>query len=170
MRPNRTFRNACTHARALILATSLVLPSLALGAPGNSGGTLHVVINNVRGATGHVHVDVCTQDQFLKDCTVSADAAARPGVSVVTVAGLKPGRYAAQAFYDENGNGKVDRALFGIPKEGVGFSNDAPIKLSPPKWNDAEFDFDGHEATIRLKLRYFTGPDYTPPRATTAAR
>ena len=41
----------------------------------------------------------------------------------------RAGRYAVQAFLDENGNGEVDRALFGIPKEGVGFSNDAKIRL-----------------------------------------
>ena len=62
-------------------------------------------------------------------------------------------------FYDQNGNGKIDRALFGIPKEGVGFSNDAKIRLAPPKWEEAVFDYDGQEQTIRLKLRYFTGPD-----------
>ncbi|MGC5276295.1 DUF2141 domain-containing protein, partial [Escherichia coli] len=64
-----------------------------------------------------------------------------------------------QVFYDQNGNGRIDRALFGIPKEGVGFSNDAKIRLAPPKWEEAVFDYDGQEQTIRLKLRYFTGPD-----------
>ncbi|MDB5725315.1 MAG: hypothetical protein JWQ16_2069, partial [Novosphingobium sp.] len=46
-----------------------------------------------------------------------------------------------------------------IPKEGVGFSNDAKIRLSPPKWAEAVFDYDGKPRTIRLKLRYFIGPD-----------
>ena len=115
-----------------------------------------------------MHVDLCTEAQFLKDCPISADAPARPGVSVVTIAGLRPGRYAVEAYYDENGNGKVDRALFGIPKEGVGFSRDAPIRLAPPKWADAGFDYDGRDATIRLKLRYFIGPNYSP--SSTASR
>lgn len=131
---------------------------LALGA-GSSGGVLHVAVDNVRARTGRVHVDLCTQAQFLKDCPTSADAPARIGQTTVTLTGLKPGRYAAQVFYDQNGNGKIDRALFGIPKEGVGFSNDAKIRLAPPKWEEAVFDYDVHEQTIRLKLRYFTGPD-----------
>ena len=79
---------------------------------------------------------------------------------------MRPGRYAAQVFYDENGNHKVDRALFGIPKEGVGFSRDARIKLGPPKWADAVFDYAGGEQIIRLKLRYFIGPDYAGKTAT----
>lgn len=167
MKPIRSLHCCGIGASALVLSAALALPTLAAGA---AGGTLHVVVDNVRGATGRVHVDLCSESQFLKDCTLVADAPARPGATIVTLAGVKPGRYAAQVYYDQNGNGKVDRALFGVPKEGVGFSNDAPIKLAPPKWGDAAFSYDGHETTIRLKLRYFIGPDYVPPRSTTATR
>ena len=100
-------------------------------------GILQVEVSNVRGTTGTVHVDICTRAQFLKDCPRSADSAAVVGTTRVTLAGLPAGRYAAQVFYDENGNHKIDRALFGIPKEGVGFSNDAKIRMSPPKWEEA---------------------------------
>lgn len=147
--------------RRLLVPILLAIAPVAATA---QSGTLRVVVDNVRSAKGHVHVDLCTEQQFLKDCTVAADAAARPGATVVTLSGLKPGRYAAQVFYDENGNRKVDRALFGVPKEGVGFSRDAPIRLGPPKWGEAAFDYDGREQTIRLRLRYFIGPDYKPAR------
>lgn len=170
MKPIKSLHRLGMGASALVLSAALALPTLAAGAPGASGGTLHVVVDNVRGATGRVHVDLCTESQFLKECTLVADAPARPGATIVTLAGVRPGRYAAQVYYDQNGNGKLDRALFGVPKEGVGFSNDAPIKLAPPKWRDAEFAYDGHETTIRLKLKYFVGPDYVPSRSTTAAR
>ena len=136
-----------------------VLPLFALTAGQSSSGVLHIAVDNVRNQTGHVHADLCTQAQFLKDCPISGNAPAHIGLTTVTLTGLKPGRYAAQVFYDENGNGKVDRGLFGLPKEGVGFSNDAKIKLAPPKWEEAVFDYDGQEKTIRLKLRYFVGPD-----------
>ncbi|WP_242137639.1 MULTISPECIES: DUF2141 domain-containing protein [unclassified Sphingomonas] len=139
----------------------LCLPAAALLTVGAapSGGVLHVQVDNVRARTGRVHVDLCTQAQFLKDCPIAADSAAQVGMTTVTLRDLKPGRYAAQVYYDQNGNGKVDRALFGIPKEGVGFSNDAKIRMSPPKWEEAVFDYDGRERTIRLKLRYFLGPN-----------
>jgi uncharacterized protein (DUF2141 family) len=144
--------------RALLRAALLLVPLLATGA-GEPSGTLHIEISNVRNHTGRVHVDLCTQTQFLKDCPIAGDAPAKVGTTMVTITGLKPGHYGAQVFYDENGNGKVDRALFGIPKEGVGFSNDARIRWSPPKWDEAVFPYDGQERTIRLKLRYFIGPD-----------
>ncbi len=141
--------------RAVLVAG---LPLFLVGAT-TPTGTLQIEVGNVRAATGAVHVEVCTESLFLKDCPLTSDAPARIGATIVTVRDLPPGRYAVQAFYDQNGNKKVDRALFGIPKEGVGFSNDARIGLGPPKWADALFDYDGRPQTIRLKLRYFSGPD-----------
>ncbi|MEO9130544.1 MAG: DUF2141 domain-containing protein [Sphingomonas sp.] len=143
-------------ARALALLIGFVGLTAAAPVP---TGTLTVQISNVRNGNGTVHVDICPQKQFLgDDCAYVGDAQARAGVVTVTVHNLPAGHYAAQVFHDENRNKKVDRALFGIPKEGVGFSNDARISLGPPKWADATFDFNGQLQTITLKMRYFLGP------------
>ncbi|MDB5714895.1 MAG: hypothetical protein JWO15_2292 [Sphingomonadales bacterium] len=139
--------------------TIATIAIVALLSAANASGSLRVEVANVRARTGTVHVDICTEAQFLKDCPRSADAPAIIGTTTVTLAGLPPGRYAAQVYYDENANHKIDRALFGVPKEGVGFSNDAKIRFSPPKWEEAVFAYDGQPRTIRLKLRYFIGPD-----------
>lgn len=135
----------------------IALAALFLAAAPPSG-TLTVRVTNVRNAKGVVHLDVCPRAQFLKDdCPWSGDAPAYPGETVVVVRDLPPGDYAVQAFHDENANKKVDRALFGaIPKEGIGFSRDAPVRLSPPKWDDAVFAFEGAK-TITLKMRYMLG-------------
>ena len=142
-----------------VRATFAMLIGFAAAAAGPApNGTLTIRVDNVRNSAGVVHVDICPQAQFLKDdCPYAGDAPARAGVTVVTIHGLPAGRYAAQVFHDENRNKKVDRALFGIPKEGVGFSNDARISLGPPKWADAVFVFDGQEQAIGLKMRYFLG-------------
>ncbi len=119
---------------------------------------LTIDVGNVRVAKGRVHVDVCPESKFLKeDCPYSAEAPATKGVTRVIVRSLPAGRYAVQAFLDENSNGKVDRALFGIPKEGVGFSNDAKIGLGPPKFAEAAFHYDGGAQAIHFSLRYFLG-------------
>ena len=140
------------------LALALLgLPLLAAGGT-DARGILTVDVGNVRIAKGVVHIDVCPEAKFLKDdCPWSGNSRAKLGETRVTVANLPAGRYAVQAFLDENGNGEVDRGWFGIPKEGVGFSNDAKIRLSPPKFAEAVFAFDGSARTIRLNLRYFTG-------------
>jgi len=136
----------------------VIAPAALLLAAASPGGRLTVRVTNVRNAKGVVHLDVCPKAQFLTDdCPWSGDAPAQPGETVVVVRDLPPGDYAVQAFHDENGNKKVDRALFGaIPKEGIGFSRDAPIHLSPPKWDDAVFAFEGAK-TITLKMRYMLG-------------
>ena len=156
MRPDLTTAHRRNHS-LLGRRYGVALAMLSVGAaPPPTGGTLQVEVTNVRNAKGRVHLDVCPEVQFLKeDCPYSAASPSRTGTTIVTVHGLPAGRYAVQAFHDENANGRVDRVIFGLPKEGVGFSNDAPIRMSPPKWTDAVFTFDGGNQAIRLKLRYF---------------
>jgi uncharacterized protein (DUF2141 family) len=129
-----------------------------LAATAGSTGSISVDVGNVRNDHGVVQIDLCPKEQFLgDDCPYHGEAKAQAGTTTVIIENVPAGQYAAQAFHDENGNGKVDRALFGIPKEGVGFSRDAPIRLSPPKWKDAVFDHKAKPETIRLKMRYFLG-------------
>lgn len=129
-------------------------------APVAAGGSPVVVqVANVRNARGRVHVALCPQDKFTATtCPYEASAPAKPGVTTVVIEHVPAGDWAAQAFHDENGNREVDRGLFGIPKEGVGFSRDAKIVMSPPKWRDAVFTHGAVSQTITFKLRYFTGP------------
>ena len=149
-----TFPGAAIRLNTAILALLFCAPVDA--------ATLTAEIGNVRNARGHVHIDICPEDRFLKDnCPYAGEAPATPGLTIVVVHNVAPGRYAVQAYQDENDNHDVDRALFGIPKEGIGFSRDARIGLGPPKWKDAVFAIDG-DTRIRLNLRYFLGPSGPP--------
>ncbi|MEO6092491.1 MAG: DUF2141 domain-containing protein [Novosphingobium sp.] len=147
-------------AMAVTIGAGLMLSCLPVGAARSTPQSeLTIRITNIRNAQGEVRAEVCPQASFLRDdCRYAASAPARPGVALLTVRGIPPGRYAVQAFHDENGNHRVDRALFGIPREGVAFSNDAPIRFGPPKWADAAFAFTGGEQAIQMKARYFMGP------------
>lgn len=130
----------------------LVLIGIASSA---AAATLKVEVREVYGAKGILHVDICTRDTFLKeDCSISAEAPARVGTTIVTVPNVPPGRYAVQVFHDVNGNRKVDQGFLGIPKEDVGFSNDASLGLSGPKFDAAAFDVSG-DKQIALTLRHF---------------
>jgi len=60
---------------------------------------------------------------------------------------LPPGKYAAVAFQDINGNGKLDKNFLGIPKEPYGFSNGARGSTGPPKFAEASFTLDSNAAT-----------------------
>ena len=140
----------------LLAIAGLAAAPSALSAPQS---TLTIRVTNVRNAKGDILAAVCPQAQFLKDnCSFNGSAPAHLGVAVIVVHGIPAGKYAVQTFHDENGNRKVDRNFLGLPKEGVGFSNDAPIRMGPPKWADAMFAFNGAEQTIQIRTRYFLGP------------
>ncbi len=147
------------HRRlATLLIAAMLLPAARIQAAAPPEGTLVIQVDNVRNAAGRIHADVCTEGRFLKDgCPFSAEAPAHPGETTLTVRGVPPGRYAVQLFHDENLNGKVDRGLFGIPKEGVGFSNDAPIRFGPPKFAAAAIDLAAGSRTIGITMHYFAG-------------
>jgi uncharacterized protein (DUF2141 family) len=140
------------------MAPILVGLLLVAAAPaGTPNGTIEVAVASVRNASGQVKVDVCTRDTFLKACPWSATARAHAGTVIVEVHGVPPGRYAIQAFHDANNNGECDQGLFGIPREGVGFSNDAFKGFSRPRFDNAAFDFGGGRLRLALKLRHMLG-------------
>ena len=73
----------------------------------------------------------------------------------LTFKGVTPGRYAIALLHDENNNGKADRAMGMMPKEGYGFSRDAPVNMAPPKFKDAVFTLGEGLTRFAIKMRYF---------------
>ena len=63
------------------------------------------------------------------------------------------GNYAIAVFHDKNKNGKHDKNFFGIPKEGYGFSNNAPSTFGPPNFEKAAFNIGGNYA-VNIKIKY----------------
>jgi len=140
----------------VILLAVLLLADAVAGGP---GAPITIAVHNVRNDHGQVRVDICPRQRFLADgCQWHARAPAVTGTTTITVAGVPPGEYAVQAFHDENGNDRIDRGIFGIPREGVGFSRDARIVMSPPRWSDAVFTHGAGPQSIGFSLRYFIGP------------
>ena len=67
---------------------------------------------------------------------------------------LPRGVYAASVLHDENGNGKMDKNLMGVPREGYGASNNPKKKMRAPTFEEAKFSLNGAEQTIEIKLIY----------------
>lgn len=79
---------------------------------------------------------------------------AQQGDLTITFRGLVAGRYAVSLFHDENGNGKLDANLFGLPIEGYGFSNDAGGRLGPAKFDDAAVAIGSRNTIIHVAMTY----------------
>jgi uncharacterized protein (DUF2141 family) len=137
----------------LALTISLLLGAAALASAAN----LTVTVKDVRNNTGAVLIVVYDQSGFGKPelAKVKQKAGANAGEVKFVFQGLPAGKYAAAAFHDENGNGKLDRNSLGVPTEGFGFSNDAQGTAGPPTFNQAAFDFDGKtDKAISFSLNY----------------
>ncbi|GAA4250430.1 DUF2141 domain-containing protein [Azospirillum formosense] len=116
---------------------------------------LSITVVNVTNAQGKVLVAVCTAETFLgPHCPYTAAEPARPGSVTVVVHKVPPGTYAVQSFHDENQNLELDRNFLGLPKEGVGFSNDAPMRFGPPRYADAALVVAEPVTRTTLTLRY----------------
>jgi uncharacterized protein (DUF2141 family) len=133
-----------------------------LAAQSARAAEIEVYVTGVEQARGHVRVAICTQDNFLKrTCRYEGAAEAKPGLTVVRVGGVPPGVYAAQVFHDDTDAGVVHQNPLGIPREAFGFSNDAPLHLSGPRFSEAAFQVGASAAHITLKLRRLFGAE--PP-------
>ena len=60
------------------------------------------------------------------------------------------GNYAIKFYHDENNNDKLDKNMFGIPKEGYGFSNNAAGSFGPASYEDAMFAV--KKSTVIVKM------------------
>ncbi|MEK8015864.1 MAG: DUF2141 domain-containing protein [Candidatus Parabeggiatoa sp.] len=106
---------------------------------------LHITgIDDVKG--GNIMVGVYESEAtFLNDDSRIAQASvpvteAKAGL-IRTQFDLQLGkRYAIAAYHDANGNEKLDKNFFGIPKEGYGFSNNARGTFGPPSFEKAAFE------------------------------
>jgi uncharacterized protein (DUF2141 family) len=134
---------------------------LVLGAPPSKAALVEIAVTGVAEARGHVHVELCTRDTFLKEtCPYQGSAPANVGATLVRIAGVPPGQYAAQVFHDESDQGVVHQNAFGIPTEAIGFSNDARIHVlrRGPIFSEAAFQVEHGVERITLKLRRLLTP------------
>jgi len=124
----------------------------------SSGGTLTVIISDLRSNAGNVSVALFNQEKgFPKSPEKTSGIIYTPvkeKKSVAVFQNLPAGEYAVSVFHDENNNRKMDSNFLGIPKEGVGASNNAKGHFGPPKYKDAKFIFSGTAQSITIKMVY----------------
>ena len=147
-----------TKCAALILASAIGAAALTSAAEATaSPATLEVNIYGLRSMKGNVLVCVTAIPRFFPDCgkdpkSFRATVPARDSAQV-SFRGIAQGTYAVALVHDENGNNKMDMAIF-VPKEGFGFSRNPAIVTGPPKFKAAAFAIDAAEVSQRVKMKY----------------
>lgn len=127
--------------------------SLALAAGLASAATVEVHVSGVAAGKGKVSVAVCDREHFLKDCAYHATAPAQAGDNVVRIANVPAGTWAVLVYQDENENGKLDQALFGIPLENYGFSRDARGHFGAPSFDEAAIEVKDDPTVARVRIK-----------------
>jgi len=101
--------------------------------------TIELEITALRNDEGKVAIQLLNESEaVVKELYAEISG----GKCKVTFGSLSPGHYALQYYHDENNNGEMDTGLFGIPKEGYGFSNNARGKYGPPEFKEWLFVLD----------------------------
>ncbi len=105
-------------------------------------GSVKIKVNGLKNSKGILQIglynseeDFPQADKIFKGFYVEAE---KDSVSYF-IANIITGKYAIAVFYDENENDKLDKKIFGIPKERYGFSNNKFGTFGPPDYNDISF-------------------------------
>jgi len=145
------------RAAGAFVAMMAVAAVTVVAAPARAA-LVEIAVTGVTEARGHVRVELCTRDTFLtSSCPYQGQAPATLGATVVKIAEVPPGEYAAQVFHDETDEGVVHQDLLGIPREKIGFSNNAPLRIQGPRFKDAAFMVGSELERITLRVRRLFG-------------
>lgn len=145
--------NYFSASRIAPLAAAFILLCASTMSPA-SASELTVHLQGIRAQTGLIKVALVDSQNAWDGAAapVQSDGAPPQGEDATfTFKELMPGQYAVMVTHDENGNGKLDSNVLGMPVEGYGFSNN-PNVMRKPTWNEARFEIDSDNLTITIIL------------------
>jgi uncharacterized protein (DUF2141 family) len=142
----------------IFVMLSLLFTTL-LPAQSPNSATLTVRILNARNPNGVVRIALFqSADGFPGDASkavrtqpVKIDPQTLTAQAVFSR--IPQGTYAVMVFHDENGNGKLDKNMVGIPKEGYAASNNPAKKMRAPTFDEAKLSLNSDQ-TIEIRLLY----------------
>jgi uncharacterized protein (DUF2141 family) len=111
---------------------------------------LEIEITRIRNNTGNIMLQLFDENEKV---STQEKKEITDNKCILTIANLKPGKYAVRYYHDENMNGKMETNLVGKPTEGYGFSNNVTGKFGPPPFEKWLFEISGDKKII-LKPTY----------------
>lgn len=146
------------RSRLVVALAGLIAAVMTGGAAAPASTSVSIDVTGLRSARGLVRACLTSHAEGFPNChegpgTYNLTAPAAAAVRLEFGA-VEPGRYAIALLHDENSNGKVDRALLLMPKEGFGFSRDAPVRMGPPTFSSAAFVVGDQPVHQAIRMRY----------------
>ncbi len=118
-------------------------------------GEITVEVVNVKEQKGQLYFGLYTSEEGfgMIEKVYRGEIMTITSTSSYVLENLPDGIYALAVFHDENHNGQLDKNLFGIPKEGFGFSNNPKVTFSQPTFSEAKFVLKNSK-NLRIKVHY----------------
>ncbi len=143
-------------AQTLIAAIAVALTPLPAASSQNAT-SVSIAVTGLRNTNGIVQACLTAVPRYFPDCDRDPEAH-RLSIHassnlVLEFDDVPAGTYAVALLHDENSNGRVDRMLM-IPREGFGFSRDAPVRMGPPDFADAAFTLGAAPNHQTIRMRY----------------
>lgn len=126
------------------------------GFTSDTKGQLTIYIKNYSQVVGQMMISIYNQPEGFPGNVEKAYAKYKIPVKgkefKCVINDLPFGKYGVAVIHDENGDGKLETNFLGMPKEGLGTSNNPKIRFGPPKYNEAEFNFNQNSQSITIEL------------------
>jgi uncharacterized protein (DUF2141 family) len=115
---------------------------------------LTITISNIKNLEGKkIQMGVFTKDGNFPDDKSLKNFFSKAVTSTVKIEIEIPyGEYAIALYHDINNNGKLDKNMFGIPKEPYAFSQNFKPSMSAPDFDDCKFTFSEKNNSISIQL------------------
>jgi uncharacterized protein (DUF2141 family) len=136
------------------IALLLFVPFLAGAEP--PGSVLDVQLQHLRNGKGVVQACLTRHKSHFPDCRGDPAALKRTvaaGTKQLRFENLEPGTYAVTLFHDENANAQRD-TVFGVPKEGFGFSRNPVVRFGAPRFDNVRIELAPGFTHAPVRMQY----------------
>ncbi|MBI3482269.1 MAG: DUF2141 domain-containing protein [Bacteroidetes bacterium] len=135
----------------LVVGLSLMISS---GFHSEEKGSLKVSLSNIK-KEGKIKIAVYRKGEDFPDDKLivkSLEGEGTNGKCEFQFESIPFGSYAVAIYQDVNGNGKLDKGMFGIPSEPFAFSNNFRPKFGGPSFDKCKFDFAKDSLALNIEM------------------
>jgi uncharacterized protein (DUF2141 family) len=134
----------------LLFAGLAVQPEIA------HAGSVRIVVTGMKSADGEVRCSLFREAAGFprkpEGAALRVTAPIRSGSAVCLFEEVPSGPAAVSVIHDANNNKKLDLKFGIIPREGLGWSNNPEVRLSPPSFEAARFQVGNSPVSMTVKL------------------
>ncbi len=136
---------------ALVMGLSLMI---SFGFHSEEKGSLKISLSNIKKA-GKIKIAVYRKGEDFPDDKLivkSQEGEGTNGECEFQFESIPFGSYAVAIYQDVNGNGKLDKGMFGIPSEPFAFSNNFRPKFGGPSFDKCKFDLTKDNLALNIEM------------------